>query len=127
MAVLSSQKYAGYAYNIEVDDFLVSTDVTQKLGGKNLAPDPHQYLEASLAGCTAMTVEMYAKRKNMNLESVDVKIRIVEEGETNRIERDIKFIGELSEEERNSLLVIANKCPIHKFLTRGAEISTKEF
>lgn len=127
MAVLSSQKYAGYAYNIEVDDFLVSTDVTQKLGGKNLAPDPHQYLEASLAGCTAMTVEMYAKRKNMNLESVDVKIRIVEEGEINRIERDIKFIGELSEEERNSLLVIANKCPIHKFLTRGAEISTKEF
>ena len=126
MAVLSSQKISGYTYVIEADDFLVTTDVPQKLGGKNFAPDPHRYLEIALAGCTALTVEMYAKRKNMKLDSVDVKIRIVEEGETNRIERDIKFLGELTGDERNSLITIANKCPIHKFLARGAQIETKE-
>lgn len=129
MAVLYTQRISEhpYAYTMEVDKFLINTDAPKKLGGNDFAPDPHQYLEAALAGCTALTVEMYAKRKNMDLASVNVKISIVEEGEKNRILREINFVGNLSEEERASLVSIANRCPIHKFLNRGAEIDTKEF
>lgn len=127
MAILRSQKINNYTYAIEADDFLVTTDVSEKLGGDNFAPDPHQYLEVALAGCTAITVEMYAKRKKIPLESVDVRIKIVEEGPTNIIKRNIKLQGNLSLEERVKLVEIAEKCPIHKFLTRGAQIQTEEF
>jgi len=126
MSVLSSKKISNYTYAIETGDFLVNTDVAKKLGGNNFAPDPHQYLEVALAGCTVITVEMYAKRKKIPLESVDVTIDIIEEGEVNKMKRSIKFTGELTEEERASLIQIAEKCPIHRFLTRGAQIITEE-
>jgi uncharacterized OsmC-like protein len=57
---------------------------------------------------------------------VDVKITITAEGEENRILREIHFVGELTEKDRQSLFAIAEKCPIHKFLTRGATITSQE-
>lgn len=126
MSVLHSKKISNLTYAIEVEDFMVTTDVAKNLGGNNLAPDPHRYLEIALAGCTVITIEMYAKRKKMALDSVDVQIIITEEGETNRILREINLSGNLSAEERSSLMSIAERCPVHKFITRGAEIETKE-
>ena len=112
------------SFEVKTSHFLINTDVTTDLGGDDTAPDPHKYLEVSLASCTAITVMMYAKRKGIPVEDIDVSIKITSEGETNAISREIKFIGNLNAEQKESLMVIANKCPIHKFLSRGAVITS---
>jgi putative redox protein len=69
---------------------------------------------------------MYAKRKNIPLSYSDVKITITNEGTSNEILREINFIGTaLTEADKQALMVIADKCPIHKFLTAGAKITSK--
>jgi putative redox protein len=124
MAVLSSQRIEDFAFEVETEHHKVFVDVTEDLGGKDSAPSPHDYLEIALAGCTAITLQMYAKRKNIPLESTDVSIHIVTEGPENEIRRDIRLKGNLTDEQRQSLLAIAEKCPIHRFLTRGAKIES---
>lgn len=125
MSIESSQRIEGLAYDIKLPGFLIRADVKEELGGTNSAPDPHNYLEVALAGCTAITVQMYANRKGIPLESVDVKISITKEGKDgNEITRDIRFHGDLTEEQKASLFAIAEKCPVHRFLERGAKIKS---
>lgn len=113
------------AYDFKLPEFMIRVDVKEEKGGTNTAPDPHDYLEVALAGCTAITVQMYANLKKIPLQSVDVKIKITKEGKDgNEIQREVKFIGELSDEQKKRLLAIAEKCPIHNFLERGAKITT---
>ena len=115
----------GYTFDITTGKFTVKVDVPETLGGKDQAPDPHRYLEVALAGCTAITVQMYAKRRNIPLEYTDVKIKILSEGAKNEILREVHFVGDLTEEQKTTLLSIAEKCPIHKLLSAGALITTK--
>ena len=68
---------------------------------------------------------MYADQKSWPLQSANVKVSIDKEGLESHIIREITLIGALSSEQRERLLAIANKCPIHKMLTRKIEISTK--
>ncbi len=126
MAILESKKVSGYAYTLKSEEFMMNVDVPKNLGGENLAPDPHRYLEAALAGCTVITIEMYAKRKKIPLESVNVKISIIKEGPENQMLREVEFFGPLTEEDKSALLVIADKCPVHNFLVRGSSIETRE-
>lgn len=127
MSVSSSRRSNNLTYEISSDNFTVISDVAQELGGDNKGPSPHQYVEIALAGCTAITVQMYANRKKMALENVDVKITIISEGAKNEILREIKFVGDLSEQDQEKLLIIADKCPIHKLLSAGATIETRLF
>lgn len=114
------------AYDFKLPEFMIRVDVPQSKGGTHTAPDPHDYLEVALAGCTAITIQMYANRKGIPLKSVDVKIKITKEGpEGNEISRELKFEGDLSQEQKNSLLAIAEKCPIHRFLEKGAKIVSR--
>lgn len=99
-------------------------DVSPKLGGTDLGPGPHEILEAALAACTIITVQMYADRKNWPLISTNVKVSIDREGPETHLTREISFSGELSSEQRDRLLVIANKCPIHKLLTSSITVTT---
>ena len=124
MSVTASKLLEGLSFEIQTEDFKVTSDVSASLGGKNSAPSPHDYLEIALAGCTAITLQMYAKRKSIPLQYADVKIKIIKEGAVNEITREIALIGDLTEEQKKSLLVIADKCPIHKFLSTGAQINT---
>ena len=124
MAVQSTHIINKLAFAVNVDKFTVNSDVDVKLGGDSGAPDPHQYLQVALASCTAITVTMYAKRKNIPLVDINVGVVITAEGEVNTISRTIQLIGDLTQEQKDSLMVIADKCPIHKFLTRGAQITT---
>ncbi len=124
MPVLSTRHISKLGYEIKTAGFTLIADVPPELGGENLGPDPHEYLQVALAGCTAITVQMYAKRKNIPLLSVDVKIEITKEGLENEIRREIQFSGDLSEEQRQALFAIAEKCPIHRFLVRGAKIES---
>lgn len=124
MSVESTHLLNKLTFEVKSRKFTVNTDVVEKLGGDDSAPDPHQYLEIALASCTAVTVAMYAKRKNIPLDDINVSIHITAEGEVNAISRGVQLIGNLTQEQKDSLIAIAEKCPIHKFLSRGAQITT---
>lgn len=125
MSVESTKIIEGFAYEVTSHEFKVRVDVNEKLGGKNSAPNPHDYLEIALAGCTAITVQMYANRKGIPLQYSDVKITITAEGAHNEILREIKFVGDLTEEQKQSLFAIAEKCPLHKLISAGAKIESR--
>lgn len=124
MSVEFTKRIEQFAYEIGVSGHSLMADVSVKLGGMNKGPDPHDYLQTALAACTVITLQMYANRKEIPLESADVKVKIVLEGKENQIHREIKLIGSLNDEQKQRLLEIAEKCPIHLFLSRGAKIDS---
>ena len=103
--------------------FLSDAEVTK--GGGGTGPSPHEYLGAALAACTSMTLKMYAGRKGMNLENVIVTVDIERSDDIEKFMRDIQLIGNLSTEEKERLMEIADKCPIHKALAGNIQIKTQ--
>jgi putative redox protein len=103
--------------------FLSDAEVTK--GGGGTGPSPHEYLGAALAACTSMTLKMYADRKGMNLENVIVTVDIERSDDIEKFMRDIQLIGILSTEEKERLMEIADKCPIHKALAGNIQIKTQ--
>lgn len=99
-------------------------DVTEHLGGQDQGPNPHEVLEAALSACTIITAQMYANRKKINLTSTHVVVEIVTEGAETVISRQVSFRGELTDEQRERLTEIVNKCPIHKLLQSQVTIQT---
>lgn len=102
----------------------VVSDVLPRLGGTDLGPNPHQIAESALAACTSITLQMYADRHGWKLVSADVVVTIDKEGPESHITRQISLLGELSVEQKSTLMEIADKCPIHKLLTSQISIST---
>lgn len=96
-------------------------------GGTYKGLAPHELLLASLGACTSITLRMYADRKQWNLESIQVNLELERDEENNitNITRNIALTGNLSEEERQRMLNIANKCPVHKTLTSTINIESK--
>ena len=102
-------------------------DAPADLGGGDTAPTPDHLLLSSLGACTAITVRMYAVRKQWPLAGVEVALRFNPDGKPaagTDIERKITLLGELTDEQRERLLQIANACPIHKVLTGEVRIAT---
>ena len=110
---------------LQTGDLYFLSDTYVSNGGQDTGPTPHEYLGAALAACTSMTLKMYAGRKSMNLENAVVTVDIERVNDIEVFTRDIQLQGNLSEEERNRLIEIANKCPIHKALAGDIQIKTQ--
>jgi putative redox protein len=110
---------------IEIGPHRLLTDVSPESGGEASGPEPHDLLAAALAACTTLTVNLYAKRKGYRLDEVQVKISHGQEGAAYALHRSIRYVGALSEEEKQRLTDIANKCPVHKTLSGKIQITTE--
>jgi putative redox protein len=94
-------------------------------GGLGSGPSPFDLLGAALAGCTLMTMKLYAERKGWPLDRVSVRVahRKGSPEARDRFERTIQ-LGDVTDEQRTKLLDIAQRCPVHLLIERGADVST---
>lgn len=107
-----------------------NADVDKALGSDDRAPDPHDLLDSALAACTALTLELYIRRRQMPVTDVRVTVDHVEDkndqgGVRYQMQRRIVIEGDIAEEDRQRLLEIANKCPIHKLLSGEVHIQSE--
>ena len=96
-------------------------------GGADTAPNPMQLVRSALGAGTAITLQMYAGRKQWPLKQINVNLQLNPEGKPadgNQITRNITLHGELDDEQRQRLLQIANACPVHKLLEGNVSIPT---
>lgn len=121
---LQKSPHGKRAFTVKVGRNAFTADVSENLGGDDLGPDPHDLLDASLGACTALTVLMVARRKQMPLDDIEVSITHSEAEGVYTLNRTLRFIGKLSGEQRDYLLGIANKCPIHKVMQGRFEVVT---
>lgn len=107
-------------------------------GGEGAGPSPYDFLLSSLAACTIMTLHMYARRKGWSLDAVEVKLDTDKvyskdckdcESDPNAkvdiIERELRILGDLEEDQLARLVQIADRCPVHRTLTSETKIRTK--
>jgi putative redox protein len=98
------------------------SDVDQVTGSTDCAPSPHDLLDSALAACTALTLELYVRRRQLPVTDLRVRIEHVETRATDgrihyALVRTLDIDGPITDDDRARLLEIANKCPIHRVLT----------
>lgn len=113
-----------YRTEITASGHTLYSDESPEKGGTDTGPEPTEYVRIALASCTAITLRMYADRKNFPLEKI--KVEVVSQKVDNKtvFARLISLEGSLDEDQKTRLLQIANSCPVHKILTNPIEIST---
>jgi putative redox protein len=104
--------------DVEVRKHRLTADEPKDHGGQDSGPSPQELLAASLASCTAITMEMYAERKGWNVGeiAVDVNYEPAQRGSPTRFKMKVEFSKELPEEQRERLMQIGAKCPVHRTL-----------
>ena len=112
-----------YRTEIEVGGHRLVSDEGAKLGGADAGPAPYDLVLAGLGACTAITLRMYADRKQWPLESVEVQLKTVREGDALRIERILVIAG-LDDEQKARLADIAERTPVTLSLKNGMPIRT---
>ncbi|MFA6276801.1 MAG: OsmC family protein [Pedobacter sp.] len=118
---------SNYRTKIYSGGHFIYADEPEDLGGTDEGMAPGALLLASLGSCTAITIRMYADRKEIALESVKIELAICKEDQITKettITRKIEFVGDLTSEQRERLLQIADKCPIHKLMSNPIKIIT---
>lgn len=135
--VVSESGGAHYLNDVHIGRHHLSADEPADNGGADAGPAPHDYVLAGLGACTSITLRMVADRKGMPLDGVSVQLRrrklpaadcpdcVSKDGEITEIERVVTLEGALDAEQRQYLLAIADKCPVHRTLTGEIKVRTR--
>jgi putative redox protein len=107
-----------------------NADVDKTLGSDDRAPDPHDLLDSALAACTSLTLELYIRRRQMPVTDLRVVVEHVEvkneQGQlAYQLHRRLFIEGDITDADRQRLLDIANKCPIHRVLQGDIRIESE--
>ena len=117
-----------YQCTIEWRNGKFIADEPENNGGQDTGPDPFTLLLSSLTSCTLITLRMYIDRKGWAIDNIEVDTNMhqVKDGTTiiTTINRDIRFLSEVSEEQKKRLLQIADACPVSKILENQIDIKT---
>jgi putative redox protein len=109
-----------YRTEVKAGNHTIIADEQTEIGGKDLGVNPYELLLASLGTCTAMTLRMYADRKEWLVDGIQVDLTLditkSDEAQTTFIKRHISIAGDISEEQKQRMLKIADSCPVHKIL-----------
>lgn len=120
----------GFKADVTIGDYHLIADEPVSLGGTDLGPSPYELLSAGLGACTAMTIRMYVNLKGWKLDGINVNVsHRKEESEDGKskidvFSREIEFIGDFDEKQYKRMLIIADKCPVHKTLSESSRIET---
>jgi putative redox protein len=126
-----------YEQSISVGPHTLPADEPVEGGGLDTGPNPYELLMAALGSCASITVRMYAERKQWPLQGVNVELSWARfhaedcaacesnQGMVDGIEMEISLVGDLTEDQRQRILVIANKCPVHRTLSSQIPISSR--
>ncbi len=116
------------AVALSIDGYGMVSDGGTEDGGNALGPNPTRIAEAALAACAAITVRMYARRKQWDLKSIEVGVKRGGSADAHRprlLEKALRVNGDLDAAQRTRLLEIADKCPVHRMLTEGVEVQSR--
>jgi putative redox protein len=119
MRATARRKSTGrFQHDVRVRDHSVAADEPLETGGEDTGPSPQELLAASLASCTAITLEMYADRKGWDVGEVEVdcEYQPAERGCPTRFQLTVRLPEGLGEEQVSRLMQIAAKCPVHRTL-----------
>jgi putative redox protein len=108
----------GLRHSVSVRKHELTVDEPEDNGGTDEGPNPQEMLAVSLAACTAITIEMYAKRKGWDIGEVgvDVDYEPAQRGSPTKFKMVVRMPKELPEEQQERLMQIAAKCPVHRTL-----------
>jgi putative redox protein len=114
----TARRVGTYRHEIAIRNHGLSADEPTEHGGQDAAPSPQELLAASLASCTAITMEMYAQRKGWELPDVEVQVdyQPAERGCPTRFELVMKVPADVPDDQVQRLMTIAAKCPVHRVL-----------
>jgi putative redox protein len=126
-----------YTHSLRTGRHVLTADEPRVSGGNDAGPGPYEYLLMALGACTGMTLRMYADLKKLPLERVRVRLShrrihaqdcadcLSKDGKVDEITREIVLEGDLTEAQRERLLEIANRCPVHRTLTAEIKVRSR--
>ena len=114
----TATRESGFRHTVKIRSHELAVDERAEVGGTDTGPEPLELLAASLAACTAVTMEMYAQRKGWDIGGVEVEAEYTpaERGCPTKFSLTLRLPSDLTEEQVEKLRVIAAKCPIHRTL-----------
>ena len=120
--VLTDKNYLAEA---KIRNHYVVTDVPFSDGGEDTAPTPVEYLLTAIGGCVAITLRMYAARRNWDVGEITVNVLELKDAFGSYLTEEISFEKEITEDQRKRLLVFAGKCPVAKMVKGETRIESK--